>query len=120
MVAFNQVIFLGNVGSEPEVRKTAEGVLVTKFTLAVHTFAKGKEQPMWLTVNCWRDLADQIAKIVNKGSLVLVSGRLEVRKYTDKTKVERTSVEVIAQTVQALPTGMKAKPEAEQTEEQVV
>ena len=105
MVSFNQVIFAGNVGRESELRKTEEGTSVARFSLAVDTFS-GKDEdkaPMWLTVVCWRQLAEQVSKIVKKGSLVLVSGRLSVRSYTDKEQKERTAVEVIASTVQVLP-----------------
>ncbi len=112
MIAFNHVVFLGNVGTEPEAKKTANGVSVVKFTLAVNTFAKGKEQAMWLSVQCWRELAGQMQKVVRKGSLVLVSGSLDVHKYTGKDRVERTAVEVIAHTVQVLPSGAKAPTES--------
>jgi single-strand DNA-binding protein len=118
MMSFNQCVFVGNAGNDPEARKTDEGVSVVKFSLAVNKFSKEKEQPMWLTVRCWRELADQIEKVVHKGSPVLVSGKLDVHKYTDKTNVERTSVEVIAHTVQVLPTGARAKAEAGQPEDQ--
>lgn len=117
MIAFNHVVFLGNVGAEPEAKKTANGTSVVSFTLAVSTFAKGKDQPMWLSVQCWRELAEQMQKIVRKGSLVLVSGRLDVHKYTDKNNVVRTAVEVIAHTVQVLPSGAKAPDEAGQIDD---
>ena len=118
MVSFNQCVFVGNAGPEPEIRKTTEGVSVARFRLAVETdFRKdSQEPPMWLTVVAWRSLADQVEKVVKKGSLVLVSGRLSVRAYTDKAETKRTSVEVIAQSIQVLPSRTKAveTPEAEE------
>jgi single-strand DNA-binding protein len=119
MIAFNHVVFLGNVGTEPEAKKTANGLSVVKFTLAVSTFAKGKGQTMWLSVQCWRELADQMQKIVRKGALVLVSGSLDVHKYKGKNNLERTVVEVIAHTVQVLPSGAKAAAEDGNTEDQL-
>jgi single-strand DNA-binding protein len=62
---------------------------------------------MWLTVVAWRNLSGQVEKVVKKGSLVLVSGRLAVRAYTDKAGTKRTSVEVIAQSIQVLPSKSK-------------
>jgi single-strand DNA-binding protein len=114
MITFNQVTFVGNVGRQAEAQKTPEGTSVARFSLGVSTYAgkddtgKAKKETLWLTVNCWRDLADQVQKLVTKGALVLVSGRLAVRKYTDKTGTEQTSVEVVATTVQLLEP--KAKP----------
>lgn len=109
MIAFNQCVFVGNVGQEPETRTTTEGVSVARFRLAVETdFRKDSDEPpMWLTVVAWRKLADQVEKVVKKGSLVLVSGRLSVRAYTDKAETKRTAVEVIAQSVQVLPSKTK-------------
>src|SRR5437660_635109 len=110
MVSFNQCVFVGNVGQEPEIRTTTEGVNVSRFRLAVETdFRKDSEEPpMWLTVVAWRNLAGQVEKVVKKGSLVLVSGRLAVRAYTDKAETKRTAVEIIAQTVEVLPSKAKA------------
>ena len=120
MVSFNQCVFVGNVGPAPEVKKATDGSSYVRFRLAVETdFRKDSEEPpMWLTVVAWRNLAEQVGKVVTKGSLVLVSGRLAVRNYTDKENSERTSVEVTAQTVQVMPKGTRIKAEAEaQTED---
>lgn len=114
MITFNQVTFVGNASSDPETHTFAEDKRVTRFNLGVSTFAgkdengNAKKESLYLTINCWRDLADQVQKFVTKGALVLVSGRLAVRKYTDKAGVEQTSVEVVASTVELL--ARKAKP----------
>jgi len=120
-VSFNQCVFVGNAGQEPEIRTTTEGVNVARFRLAVETDFKkdSQEPPMWLTIVAWRNLAGQVEKVVKKGSLVLVSGRLSVRAYTDKAETKRTSVEVIAQSIQVLPSKAKAveMPEQEKVEQ---
>src|SRR5947207_2820425 len=121
MISFNQVIFVGNVGTTTEKQKTTEGTPVSRFQLAIHTYAgkdengKAKEDAMWVSVNCWRDLGERVQKFVTKGALVLVSGRLAIRKYTDKQNQEQTSVEVVASTVELLE--KKAKPTAEEATE---
>lgn len=106
MVSFNQVIFAGNVGREPELQTTDSGKQYARFSMAVDSFSAGKEEkdtPMWLNIVAWSQLAEQVSKVVKKGSLVLVSGRLAVRSYTGNDNKERTSVEVIANVVQVLP-----------------
>ncbi len=107
MVSFNLCTFIGNVGPAPELKQAADGSSYTRFRLAVETDLRkdSTEPPMWLSVVAWRNLAEQVAKVVRKGSLVLVSGKLSVRPYTDKEETQRTSVEIIAHTVQVLPTG---------------
>ncbi len=122
MISFNQVVLVGNVGRDPEQRATPEGTPVTSFPLAVDSYAgkdesgKTKESVMWVNIVAWRTLAESVAKIVKKGRLVLVSGKLSVRKYTGKNNAEKTAVEVIASAVQLLDTkakqGEKPAPEA--------
>lgn len=117
ITSFNLVTFIGNVGDQAELRKTPAAISVTDFSLAVDTYT-GKDADgnptdtaMWLKVVCWRDLAEQVSKIVKKGSLVLVSGKLAIREYTDKENIKRTKVEVVASTVLALDKKAAAPPE---------
>ncbi len=62
---------------------------------------------MWVRVNAWGKLAQTVSKLVKKGTPVLVSGELQIRKYTDKTSVERTSVEVRAEKIKLLDSKAK-------------
>lgn len=117
MASFNQCTFIGNAGGSPELRKTSADTSVTDFRLAVHTYT-GKDQDgrhtettMWLTVVCWKDLAEQVSNIVKKGLLVLVSGKLAIREYTDKENIKRTKVEIVASTVLLLDKREAALPE---------
>src|SRR5438067_1143285 len=84
MISFNQVTFAGNVGRESELQQTDNGNTYARFSLAVDSSFTKDEPPMWLTVTAWGKLAEQVSKLVKKGSLVLVSGRLAIRSYTDK------------------------------------
>src|SRR5690242_4468687 len=94
MKSFNHVVLVGNVGRDPEERTVTGDVKVCDFSFAVD---EGKEQdPLWFTVVTWRKLAETVKAYVHKGDALLVSGKLKIRKYTDKTNVERTAVEVIA------------------------
>ena len=98
----NQVTFIGNVGREAELQTSTNDKLHSRFSLAVDTFSGKEKEAMWLSISAWGSLAEQVSKVVKKGSLVLVNGRLSVRTYTDKEQTQRTAVEVIANTVQVL------------------
>ncbi len=103
MKSFNQVTFVGHVGQEPQERtinKDNEEVKVCDFSLAVD---EGRDKdPLWLSIVTWQKLAEQVKTFVHKGDLVLVSGKLHTRTYTDKTNVERTAVEVTADLISCL------------------
>lgn len=75
MAGINHCVFVGRVGIDPQLNQTNEGVSYCRFRLAVD---QGKEEPLWLLVVAWRNLATQVEKYVKKGSLVLVSERLSV------------------------------------------
>src|SRR5207244_3893322 len=77
-----------------------------RFSLAVD---QGKDDaPLWVTILCWKYLAERLKPMVHKGSLVFAQGRLHVRTYTDKNNVERQAVEVVADDVQVLGKQQKA------------
>src|SRR5205085_3963230 len=100
---YNYCVFVGNAGRAPEIRATTDGMTVASFSLAVSTWnreAEGKGEPIWLRIVAFGKLAETVEKFVKKGSQVLVAGRLAVRDYTTKAGKERTSVEILAQTIE--------------------
>ncbi|HZO75724.1 MAG TPA: single-stranded DNA-binding protein [Ktedonobacteraceae bacterium] len=95
----NKIMLIGNLGRDPEMSYTESGVAVTKFSLAVNRITKssaGERQTEtdWFNIIAWRQLAETCNSYLKKGQKVYVEGRLSQRKYTDKTGVERTAVEV--------------------------
>jgi single-strand DNA-binding protein len=113
MSSFNHCVFVGRVGVDPQLRETNEGVSYCRFRLAVD---QGKEEPMWLSVVAWRNLATQVEQYVHKGSLVLVAGRLSVDTYTDKQNQKQTGVEIVALDVRFLDQKPKSGTEAQAKE----
>jgi single-strand DNA-binding protein len=103
-MTFNQCTFIGNTGSAPKLLTTGRGKVFARFRLAVHGYPKEETQePLWLTVLIWReDVAKTIAEILKKGALVLVSGRLAERTYTDNDNVLRRELELSAEKVEIL------------------
>ena len=114
----NKIMLIGNLGKDPELNVTAEGTPVTKFSLAVNRKYKAssgelKEETEWFNIVTWRQLAEICERYLHKGSKVYIEGRLTQRKYPDKTGIERTAVEVIANDMQMLDS---KQPEASTTE----
>src|SRR4051812_25221069 len=99
MNTFNQCLFVGHAGSTPKLLTTGSGKSFTRFRLAVSETRKGEgtDGTLWLTVLVWPEaLAKVVVERVKSGSLVLVSGRIAERQYTDGKGFERTTLELAA------------------------
>ena len=120
-MTFNQCTFIGNAGSDPKLLTTGAGKSFTRFRLAVPGLHKDeKNDTLWLTVLIWQEALAKIAtELIATGSLVLVSGRLAERTYTDREGTEKTNLELIADKVELLAKGKSARAsEPAQTNEQ--
>ena len=95
----NTVLLAGHIVADPELKQTTSGVSVCSFTLAVNRRkAEGEAAPKtdFITVVAWRKTAEVVAQYFRKGSAICVSGRIEVRSYTDREGNKRNVTEVIA------------------------
>ncbi len=97
----NKVILMGRCGRDPEMRMTPSGVPVTTVTLAVdRDFGKdGNKETDWIDVVAWRETAKFLADHFSKGKLAVVSGRLQIRGWTDKDGNKRKTAEVVVDNV---------------------
>lgn len=84
----------GNLGSDPEVKFLPDGKPVAKFSVAVNGFKKDAE-PSWFNVSVFGKSAEACGQYLKKGKPVLVTGRIEVRKFQAKDGSRGTSVDVI-------------------------
>lgn len=100
----NQVILIGRLCADPDLRVTNNGTAVANFTLAVDRRFSKEKQADFINIVVWKAQAENCAKYIAKGSQVAVEGRLQVRKYQDKEGNNRTATEVIANSVQFLDT----------------
>ncbi|MCL2037874.1 single-stranded DNA-binding protein [Candidatus Saccharibacteria bacterium] len=102
-MAFNKVILLGNLTADPETRTTPSGQSVTSFSLAINRTwndANGQRQEETSFINCtaWGQRGETIAKYVQKGRQLLVSGRLQQRSWDDKeTGKKRSTIDVVVE-----------------------
>ena len=98
----NHITIMGRLTRDPEMRRTGSGVPVTSFTIACDRDFSGKgseKETDFIDVTCWRNTAEFVNSYFNKGRMAVVSGRLQIRKWTDKNGTERRSAEVVADNV---------------------
>ena len=102
MSGVNKVVLVGHVGADLELRKIQGDVSVTSFALATSETIKKNglkvEQTDWHQIIMWRTLADVAVKLLKKGKLVFVEGKLKTRSYQDKEGINRYTTEVVAET----------------------
>lgn len=96
MAAYNQLTIVGNVGKDPAMRYTKDGVPVCDFSVAVNEKRGGEETTLWVRVTCWRQLAEIANQYVRKGAPVMVAGRANVSAYTNKAGQPAASLELTA------------------------
>ena len=99
----NNIVIMGRLTRDPELRRTGSGTAVASFTLAVDRDFSGKDSGEKETdfIDCvaWRNTAEFVSKYFTKGRMAVVSGRLQIRPWTDKDGNKRRSAEVIAESV---------------------
>ena len=102
--SYNHIVLVGRLVADPELRQTQSGVSVTSFRLAVDRpkGRDGERQTDFFGVSIWRQRAERAAEFLQKGRLVLVSGRVQIRQYTDRENNQRTAVDVVADDFQML------------------
>lgn len=99
----NQIVIMGRLTRDPELRRTGSGIAVTSFTLAVDRDFSGKDSGEKETdfIDCvaWRQTGEFVSKYFSKGRMAVVTGRLQIRGWTDKDGNKRRTAEVIADSV---------------------
>jgi single-strand DNA-binding protein len=104
----NKAFILGNVTKDPEARSMPNGNQVTSFSIATNRFyavnGEKKQEAEFHNIVCYGKLADIASRYLNKGSLVLIEGRIKTRSWDDKsTGAKRWKTEIIAETMQLGP-----------------
>lgn len=97
-MSLNRICLMGRIGRELELKKTNSGVSVVSFPLAVDR--NGKEGGTdWIDCVAWRGTAEVLRSYADKGHMIVVDGRLQMRDWTDKNGNKRRSYEVQADSV---------------------
>ena len=98
----NKIVLMGRLTRDPELRQTQSGNSVASFTLACDRdfAAQGAEKETdFVDIVAWRGTAEFVSKYFTKGRMAVVSGRLQIRNWTDKEGNKRRSAEVVADNV---------------------
>ena len=99
----NKIFLQGRLVADPEMRHTPSGVAVASLRLAVDRDFKdrntGEKATDFIDIVAWRQTAEFVSKYFQKGRMIVVSGRLQMRDWTDKDGNKRTSAEVVADNV---------------------
>lgn len=95
---FNKVIIGGRLTTDPELKTTASGVSVTKFSVAVNKPGK-KDQADFFNVTAWRSTAEVVTQYFHKGSSIFLEGTLTQRMWEDVNGNKHYAVEIIADKV---------------------
>jgi len=113
---YNKIILIGNLTKDPELRYTPQGTPVASFRLAVNYRYKqadeAKQETMFIDNVVFGKQAESCSKYLNKGSSVLVEGRLQERRWESNGQ-QKSKFEVIAQSVRFLSKRGASAPEAE-------
>lgn len=94
----NHITIMGRLTRDPELRRTGTGVAVASFTVAVdRDYAEKDKERETDFIDCvaWRSTGEFVSKYFAKGSMIVVSGRLQVRNWTDKDGNKRKNAEII-------------------------
>ena len=99
----NHIVIMGRLTRDPELRRTGSGIAVASFSVAVdRDFGKnenGEKETDFIDCVAWRQTGEFVSKYFTKGSMIVVSGRLQIRGWTDKDGNKRRTAEVVADNV---------------------
>ena len=99
----NHIVIMGRLTRDPELRRTGSGTAVASFSVAVERdFGKnenGEKETDFIDCIAWRQTGEFVSKYFTKGRMIVVSGRLQVRSWTDKDGNKRRTAEVVADNV---------------------
>ncbi len=105
--SINKVILIGRLGQDPEIKYTAGGQALARFSLATDESFKDKNgeqqrRTEWHNIVAWRRLAEICGEYLTKGKLVYIEGRLRTRKWEDREGNKRSTTEIEAREMQML------------------
>ncbi len=104
-MSFNKITIVGNLGRDPDLRYTPQGIAVCSFTMATNEKRKDKEGVLqditiWFKVTLWRKQAEAAAKYLTQGMSVYIEGRLRIEEWTDRDNNNRYTLDVQATDMQ--------------------
>jgi len=108
MASLNKVMLIGNLGKDPELRHTTSGLAVATFSIATSERIRNKQtnewekKTEWHNIVLWDKQATLAGQYLTKGSTIYVEGRLQTRKWQDKSGNDRYSTEIVGNALEFL------------------
>ena len=120
MSTLNNVVLVGRLTKDPELRNLDKDLTTASFSLAVDNPGKNSQDKTASFIPCtaWNGTAENLCKYCSKGSLIAIEGRLSQRSYTDKQGNIRSVVEVVANAIHFLDTKKAVNEDDEKDEEE--
>ncbi len=108
---YNKAQLIGHIGQAPESKQLDSGVTVTKLSIATNESYKNKSgekvtQTEWHNIECWRGMAETIAKYCKKGDLILIERKIKTDSY-EKNGEKRYSTKIVADSFKFMPGAKK-------------
>lgn len=102
-MSLNMIVIQGRLTRDPELRRTGSGLAVTSFSVAVErdwpNRDTGEKETDFIDCVAWRQTGEFVSKWFAKGGMIVVSGRLQIKKWTDNNGVKRHSPEIVVDNV---------------------
>ena len=101
MSGINKVILIGNLGAKPELKYSAANIAITNLSVATSeswadkNTGQKQEKTEWHRVSVFGKLAEIVSNYCDKGSKVYIEGKLQTRKYQDKSGTDRYTTEIV-------------------------
>lgn len=99
----NRIDIMGRLTRDPELRRTGSGLAVASFCVAVDrdwpNKETGEKETDFIDCVAWRQTGEFVSKYFTKGSMIVVSGRLQIRSWVDKDGNKRKTAEIVADNV---------------------
>jgi len=101
MTGINKVILIGNLGAKPELKYSSSNVGITNLSIATSeswankSTGQKQEKTEWHRVSVFGKLAEVVTKYCDKGSKIYIEGKLQTRKYQDKSGADRYTTEIV-------------------------
>lgn len=107
MASLNKVMLIGNAGKDADLRYAANGNATANFSIAVNNRKRNQageweDHTEWFNVTIFGDTAERVSQYIKKGKPVYVEGRIQTRTWDDQEGNKRTSVDVLANSIQLL------------------
>ncbi len=122
-MSVNKIILVGNLGKDPELKKTPSGVSVCTFSLATSENYKDNEgrhheRTEWHNIVAWSKLAEICGQYLHKGMQAYIEGSIQIRAYNDRNGNKRYITEIVASEMQMISSLKKRDQSSELTQEE--